>query len=100
MDLDAISKELKKNVKAMILEERIEFLNQNIKRGIVKNGFEFVLKDLFTESDWEGVYEWPGNWRLGGSFARTIKNHPHIIREGKNKEGHALYKIDCSKLNL
>ncbi|HAJ70159.1 MAG: DUF1413 domain-containing protein [Alkalibacterium gilvum] len=100
MELSAISKQLKNDVKDMILEERINFLNDSIEQGFVEDGYEFELKDLFLDNDWKGVYEWPGNWRLGSAFASTVKNYPHIIKAGKNKEGHSLYKINKSKFSV
>ncbi|GEK89117.1 protein of unknown function [Alkalibacterium putridalgicola] len=98
MDTSKISKDLQKDVRELILRERLHYFKESIKQGLVEDGFEFELKDLFIESEWDEVAVWPGNWTLGKTFASKVKNDlPYITRADDNKKGYAVYRFDKSK---
>ena len=64
----------------------------------VEDGYEFVLRDLFSPRDWGGVAMWPGNWRLGTRFAIKVnKEYDYIEKIGNDSTGIALYRINLDR---
>lgn len=97
MEINKINKERSREIINIIVEDRLEELNRLIEEGHLKDGDEFILTDIFTKGQWEGIQFYPGNWDIGRAFKNKVENsNLPVIRhpDGKRRDQGVVYVVN------